>query len=76
MDHIRQPMLGRHWWVEIIQGTLGSQVFFGTSHRTTGTQVWHRMEWGTDMSALTEGEILDELWAACMSLMEARTNIS
>jgi hypothetical protein len=61
--------------VQIIAGPLGSQVFLGTHHVATGNQAWMRMDWGTDMASLTEGEILDELWAACMSLMEARTSI-
>ena len=60
----------------IVQGTISSQVFLGTKHLATGSQTWQRLDWGTDMSSLTEGEILDELWAACMSLMEARTHLT
>jgi hypothetical protein len=67
--------VGRTWYVEIKQGTLSSRVFFGTEHVLTGDQTWLTLEWGTDMSKLTEGEILDELWAACVSLMEARSHV-
>ena len=67
--------VGRRWYVEIRQGTLGSQVFLGTSHAATGDVLWQRLDWGTDMTSLTEAQVLDELWAACISLMEARTHL-
>lgn len=75
MENSNRPSVGRTWYVEIRQGTLTSQVFFGTRHPSTGDQCWHRLDWGTDMSTLTEAQILDELWAAAMSLMEARTHV-
>jgi hypothetical protein len=73
---LRPPTVGRRWYVEICQGTLGSQAFFGTTHLSTGNQVWGRLDLGTDMSQLTEGQILDELWSACIQLMEARTHLT
>lgn len=72
MDDVRPPTVGRTWYVELKQGTLGSQVFFGTRHVATGDQVWDSMGWGTDLSTLTELQLLDELYAVCLSLMEAR----
>lgn len=72
---LRPPTVGRRWYLEIVQGTLGSQAFFGTTHLTTGTQVWQRLDLGTDMSQLTEGQILDELWSCCLQLMEQRTHV-
>lgn len=75
MENLRPPMVGRSWSVVISQGTLSSHAFLMTSHPATGVQVWQRAEWGTDMSSLTEGQILDELWAACTTLMEQRTHL-
>lgn len=73
---VRLTSTGRSWGLVITQGTLSSQVFLLTSHVATGQQVWQRMDWGTDMTQLSEGEILDELWAAAMALMEARTHLA
>jgi len=67
--------VGRQWYVKIIAGRTGSQAFFGTAAVDTGDQEWHRLDWGTDMAALRESEVLDELWAACVSFMEARTHL-
>lgn len=67
--------VGRQWYVMIIQGTLTSRAFLGSRHSATGDQTWLELPWGTDMSSLTEGEVLDELWAACVSLMEARSHV-
>jgi hypothetical protein len=67
--------VGRTWYVKIIQGTLTSRAFLGTAHPATGDQTWMELPWGTDMGSLSEGLILDELWAACVSMMEARTHL-
>jgi hypothetical protein len=69
------PSVGRSWYVEIKQGRLGSRVFFGTRHLATGDQLWGHLDWGTDMSELTELQILDELYGAILSLLEARTHV-
>lgn len=75
MEHLRPPTVGRTWYIEIRQGTLSSQAFLGTRHPSTGDQLWCRLDWGTDMGSLTEQQVLDELWAACLSMMEARAHI-
>jgi hypothetical protein len=72
---VKPPTVGRTWYLELKQGTLGSQLFLGTRHVATGDQVWERKNWGTDLSGLTELEILDELYGAVLSLMEARTHV-
>lgn len=75
MRHPQPPNVGRTWYVAIVQGTLTSQAFLGTRHPSTGDQCWHRLDWGTDMGSLTEQQILDELYAAVLSFMEARAHI-
>jgi hypothetical protein len=69
------PMVGRTFYLEIRQGTLSSRVFFGTRHAATGDVLWQQIEWGTDMGTLTQSGVLDELWAAAMSLMEASSHV-
>jgi hypothetical protein len=76
MNERSTPLVGRTWYLEIRQGVTSSQAFLGTRHPATGDQLWHRMDWGTSFTTLTESEILDELWAAAMSFMEARTHLA
>jgi len=67
--------VGRRWYVEIVQGTVGSQAFLGTNHVATGNQVWDRFDLGILPETMREQDILGELYGALLAFMERSTSI-
>lgn len=68
-------VVGRSWYVEIIQGRAGAQAFLGTRHVATGDQIWLRLDCPSMPVELTEHVVLDELYGAVLALMEATTHV-
>lgn len=75
MINVYTPGVRRRWYVAIEWDGITSRAVLATASPGTGQQTWLRIPWGTDMQSLTETEILDELWSAATSLMEARTHL-
>lgn len=67
--------VGRRWYVEIVQGTVGSQAFLGTNHVATGIQVWDRFDLGILPETMREQDIISELYGALLAFMERSTSI-
>jgi hypothetical protein len=66
--------VGRRWYVEIVQGTVGAQAFLGTAHVSSGHQTWDRLDIGILPERMTERQIVDELYAAVLDFLERRTD--
>ncbi len=67
--------VGRSWYVKITSGMAGSTAELGTHHVAFGTQVWERLTWRPLEENLTEHQLVDELYAALLAILEVRTSI-
>lgn len=65
--------VARRWYVEIRQGSHGTEAMFGYESASLGHQIWDTVAWPLSLENWTETAILSELYDACLCFWEVRT---
>lgn len=63
------------WFIELIRQPGNAQAVFGHRSRHNGRTIWGTIPWMAPVDPVTEIETLEELYRACMDLMEHRATI-
>lgn len=63
------------WFLELIREPGNATAVYGFRSRGGGRQVWSSVPWMAPINPVTEWEILEELYAAVLDLMEHRAAI-
>lgn len=62
--------VGRTWYVKLTRGTIGGEMEIGTSHYSSGRQVWWSQPWVCPVDPMSEKDVGDELYVALMRFLE------
>lgn len=65
--------VGRTWYVKIVNGRLGAQVFLGTAQLVSGDQCWDRYDFGGLPEHYTQADVLSWFHDAVLELLERST---
>lgn len=68
------PAVGAAYFLEIVQGPIGSTAFYGRRDAFHNVIVWRSAPWKMPEGPLKAKFILDELWQAAIGFQESYTH--